>query len=315
MPLQEYAYLTLRYRAEGFHPAGDYALCVIGTPGSDGLDYTAVVAPGALVADGSWHTLNVPLAGAAARFPTIHQIAFQVQTGARPGASLTVAALRFTNKPTPPPVSDFVRARPGWPAETAGFLPLSLTSLPPSPARQLQDQLGLADWLSGERITAEGVPFALRAGGREVCRTGVLARQRLAVPVGRRVSAVYLLLATLFAGEEEDVRGGGSFAAFTDVDRFRCLERRWHRPRVPAAGRAGAHAPGAARPARAVRLRRPKADARSRGVGRPLRQRRVCPPCRHRAYRGPLPAGGYRLRPALSPRRPPAACPPPPRQH
>ncbi len=221
VPLQEYAYLTLRYRAEGFHPAGDYALCVIGTPGSDGLDYTAVVAPGALVADGSWHTLNVPLAGAAARFPTIHQIAFQVQTGARPGASLTVAALRFTNKPTPPPVSDFVRARPGWPAETAGFLPLSLTSLPPSPARQLQDQLGLADWLSGERITAEGVPFALRAGGREVCRTGVLARQRLAVPVGRRVSAVYLLLATLFAGEEEDVRGGGSFAAFTDVDRFR----------------------------------------------------------------------------------------------
>lgn len=219
--LGDYRYLAVRYKAGGITAFGDYALCVIGTARGSGMDYTPVAGGGALEGDGRWHTLCVELAPAAAKIPTARELALQIQAGGEGRAWLTLGDLRFTNQPARPRLGDYLTYTAGWPANSGRFVPLSLSSLLGEPAARLRDQLGLSEWFSGDKITAEGIPFRLRTAGGEVCRTGMLARGKLAVPVGRKVSEVYLLLASLFAGEEEPARGGGPLLALRDVDRFR----------------------------------------------------------------------------------------------
>ena len=257
--LAGHRYVSMRYRAMGLRPAGDYALCVLGKPRTAGLDYTAIISDTDLITDGRWHTLAVDIRQAAARFPTIGALAIQVQAAAFTAeggcATLEVADIRLVNAIQPSRLADALHWQPG--ARFEGFQPIPLGDAAKSDLAPWLRRLHLADWFTAAEITAQGIPFRLGAGdarppaekmgpmglmGRmgpvrpigpigpirpmgpissSLSATGIRAKGDLRFPCDLRASEVYLLLLAAFVGPEEPVYGGGKLNAIRDLDRFR----------------------------------------------------------------------------------------------
>ena len=236
-------YVALRYRATGVAPRGDYALCVIGKPRGDGLDYTAVLAPTDLIADGRWHTTTADLRPAAAGFESIGALALQVQAAA-PDATLEIADIRFANAVPPSKLADFVdwqpRKRLGEKDSRSlfreSFSAVPLAERATSDVRPWLRKLRIGDWFTQEAVTAEGIGFLLQpigpigrigpipAGeepGKHLAATGVRQKAELRIPADVRASEVYLLMLAVFIGPDEPCYGGGRLRVIRDVDRFR----------------------------------------------------------------------------------------------
>ena len=232
-PLEAHRYVSMRYRATGFSPYSDYALCVLGRPRTGGHEYTPVIAPSELISDGRWHTLHADLRPAASRFPTIGAFALQAQAAA-PDATLEVADIRFVNAIQPSRLADAIDWQPG--ARFDGFQPIPLGDAAKSDLAPWLRRLALADWFTAPEITAQGIPFRLAAGApvrsvgsvgsvrgipAPLAATGVRAKGDLRFPCDLRASEIYLLLLAAFVGPEEPVYGGGKLNALRDLDRFR----------------------------------------------------------------------------------------------
>ncbi len=221
--LEGHRYVSMRYRATGLRPTGDYALCILGKPRTAGLDYTPIVSDTELTADGRWHTLNADIRQAATRFPAIGALALQVQAAA-PDAALEVSDIRFTNAVQPSKLSDAVDWRSG--ARFDGFVAIPLGDAARSNSAEWRRHLHLADWFTAPQLTAGGTPFLLGgppSGGlpSALAGTGIRAKGELRLTCDVSASEVYLLLLAALIGPEEPVFGGGRFTAIRDLDRFR----------------------------------------------------------------------------------------------
>ncbi|MBL7223060.1 MAG: hypothetical protein ISS72_04335 [Candidatus Brocadiae bacterium] len=222
-PLEGHRYVAMRYRATGLRPAGDYALCVLGSRVPDGHDYASIIPSAALISDGRWHTATVDIRQAARDFPSITALAVQAQA-ATTNATLEVADLRFVNAIQPSRLADFIDWQPG--AKFDGTQPIPIQGNASSaPWRK---HLRLADWFPQAEITAHGIPFRLTVPqvgnlreGSGLAATGLRAKEELRFPASVKASEVYLLLLGAFVGTEEPVYGSGKFKAIRDVDRFR----------------------------------------------------------------------------------------------
>jgi len=219
VPLAGHAFLTLRYRATGTAPSGDYAACILGKPSGDGKDYVPVIAPSQLRHDGRWHTLCVPLGELARQLPRASGFAVQGQA-ARDGATLELARLALGGAPAPVPVLDYLGAEAG--AFEDPLTPLALTGAGRLPLGELVRSEGLAGW--PERVTTvrvAGVPFTLPPATEAVPASGILERGTVRLPVNQAVSEVYLLTVGVFRGAEEDVYSTeGRLTSIPDIDRF-----------------------------------------------------------------------------------------------
>jgi hypothetical protein len=218
-PLEGHRCVSMRYRAIGLSPHSDYALCVLGKPRTAGLDYTPIIPSSELIADSRWHTLNVDIRAAAARFPTVGALALQVQAAA-PDAALEVSEIRFLNALQPSKLADLVDWKPG--ASFDSFKAIPLGEAAKSDSAEWRRHLRLADWFTAPDVTAHGIPFAfvVPPSGR-LAATGVRAKGERRFPSDLKASEVYLLLLAAFIGPEEPVFGGGKFRAIRDLDRFR----------------------------------------------------------------------------------------------
>ena len=217
-PLEGHRYVAMRYRARGLRPVGDYALCVLGKPRGDGLDYTSAIGASELLPDGRWHTLTVDVRKVAAEYPQIGALAVQVQA-ASPDASLEIADIRFANAVQPSRLADAL----DW--EPQKRIPEPFSAIPiegNTDSGAWRRHLRLADWFTSPVVAAEGIPFQ-RTGpaARELAGTGVRERAELRFPADVAASEVTLLAFAACIGPEEPVYGGGQLRAIRDVDRFR----------------------------------------------------------------------------------------------
>jgi len=217
-PLAGHAWLTLRYRATGSAPDGDYAVCIMGTSAADGMDYAPVVMPGQLRHDGLWHVLTVPLGNLPGRLPQVRGFALQVQA-ARDAAQIEVSRLGLTGAAAPVPAMDYLTAEAGALAEPFVALPVTAVGrLPLAEALQAGNVIG---WPDGATVRVAGVPFVLPGAGTAVLATGIREIGSLSIPVGRSVSEVLLLTLGVYRGAEEDVYGSeGPLVSIAEVDRF-----------------------------------------------------------------------------------------------
>ncbi len=221
--LEGHRYVAMRYRANGLRPISDYALCVLGKPRGDGLDYTAVISAAELVSDGRWHSLSADIRQAAREFTTIGALAIQVQAAA-PNATLEVAHIRLVNAIQPSKLADAIAWKPGAEFKNTQAIPIQGNT----PSAPWRSHLRLADWFSAQEITAHGIPFRLTLPqvrnlreGSDLAGTGVREKAELRFPADVKASEVYLLLLAAFIGPEEPCYGGGKLKAIRDVDRFR----------------------------------------------------------------------------------------------
>ena len=216
--LEGQRYVALRYRAREMSPRGHYALCFMGGTRSKGSDYQVVIAPSELIADGRWHTAWSDLGPLAAQFTNVTGLACEVQAG-NAAAELDLQEIRLTQALPLAPLSDFCVWRAG--ADFTEYEAVSLEASAGADGERWLQRLRMTDWPQTNQITAEGIPFALSQGAFRVAATSLPGKTDLRLPVGRRVSEVFLLMLAKFRGEEEPPYGEGRFKAIRDVDRFR----------------------------------------------------------------------------------------------
>jgi len=218
VPLSGYRYLSMRYRGRGLAPGGDYSVCVIGSREGDAMDYRAVVGAGALIANGRWQVVSAELRDVAQVIRVARTLAVQVQS-AGPDARLEIADIRFTNERQLRRVADAVALEPfeGF----GSFVPLDLGNTRTVSHAQIERHLGVSDWFEGPRIRADGIPFELAGGVRDLAATDLRAEEsELALPIGRSCAAVYLLLAARMSGNDDPAYGGSRLESIADVDRL-----------------------------------------------------------------------------------------------
>jgi len=216
--LEGHRYVSMRYRATGARPVGDYALCVLGKPRSDAPGYMAVIGSAELVCDGRWHTLDADIRHVAAQIPDASALAVQLQASA-PDAALEVAHIRLVNARVPTKLADAVDWRPG--ARFDGFQAVPVAPVAKSRSRSWCSHLRLADWFAESAVTAHGIPFSLVSADADLAATPLRGKSELRFPTDATANEVYLLMLSAFTGEEEPAYGSGKLRAIHDVDRFR----------------------------------------------------------------------------------------------
>lgn len=218
-PLAGYGWLTLRYRASGSSPQGDYSVCVLGTASADGRDYAPAVMPAQLRHDGLWRVLTVPLGNLAGRLVRVRGFALQVQAAAD-DARLEVSRLGLTAAAAPVPALDYLAASPGEMAAPYAAVPVGDAGrLRLAEALRAENVQG---WPGGDTVRVGGVPFLLPAAELAVPATGIRETGPLRLPVGRAAGEILLLVLGVFRGAEEAVYGPGSaLTSIAEADRFR----------------------------------------------------------------------------------------------
>ncbi len=218
VPLAGHRYVSLRYRARGVSPHGDYALCAMGKPRGETPGYTAIVASPELIADGRWHVFSGDLRNAASTVAVATGLSFQVQAE-QPSATVEVADIRFTDSRQPSRLSDAFDWQAG--ASFAGFQSVPLGPVADGRSAQWKEHLRLDDWFGGSEVTVQGIPFTVLQEDLDLAATGIREKCELSVPVAANGPEVYLVLLAALVGSEEAPFGSGKFAAIYDVDRFR----------------------------------------------------------------------------------------------
>ncbi|MHC4405895.1 MAG: hypothetical protein ACYTG0_40140, partial [Planctomycetota bacterium] len=211
-------YMTIRYRATGARPAGDYAVCVLGKMSDGQPGYRAVVPAVDLRCDGRWHRLDADVRRIAAELPIFNTLAVQLQA-AEPDANLEISDLRLVNVRQKSRLGDAIRWQPTV-GEDARFTQVDVEPIATTPLEPWLARLRLADWFLDRTITTAGIPLRL-PGLSRVASTSLGVEADLEIPVEARATEVYLLLMTTFSGPEEPAYGSGKLKTIGDVDRFR----------------------------------------------------------------------------------------------
>ncbi|HUT92730.1 MAG TPA: DUF6259 domain-containing protein [Thermoguttaceae bacterium] len=216
--LEGHRYASMRYRATGVGPLGDYALCVLGKPRASGPGYLAVIGSAELASDGRWHTLDVDLRPVAREIPIADTLAIQVQA-AEPDAALEVSDVRLANSRTPTRLADAVDWQPD--ARFDRFDAVPIESVAGSRSREWRPHLRLADWFDEPDVTAHGIPFSLVSRETDLAATSLRGKSEIRFSADVTTGEVYLLMLAAFTGPEERPYGTGKLRAIRDVDRFR----------------------------------------------------------------------------------------------
>lgn len=206
-------YVTLRYRAEGLAPRGDYLL-YLGSDGSGRAPQEArPLRPEVLEADGTWHVVTAPV-------PTMQvaALALQVQA-AHPQAWLEVATLTFSSRRPQRPLREVLPFRKGWGEGPQPYQPLALPAN--AEVAPWLVGLGLAPvWFPQSQVTVADIPFQVRPEAPQVLATPLKEVGQVTIPIGRVAEAIYLLLGARFIGPEEPSLGRGELRRVRQVERF-----------------------------------------------------------------------------------------------
>ncbi|MBN1417239.1 MAG: hypothetical protein JXP34_00595 [Planctomycetes bacterium] len=219
IPLAPVRFVTIRYRANGSAPHGDYALAILGGPEGGPEDYRTPIAASDLRADGVLRHATNSLGDTAGTW-ILRGLAFQVQAGADP-AEVEVAEIRFTaDRPLAPlaEVLPFERLDPGAPKD-ARFEEIDIEKLATFDASTLRRSFGLAEWFPDGGIAISGIPLRIRPAPRSAAATGLEPEGAIRVPLAGRASEIAILLAAHFVGDEEPSLGSGELREIRDVDR------------------------------------------------------------------------------------------------
>jgi len=211
-------YVSMRYRATGARPEGDYALCVVGKPLAGGPDYLSAIDAPELVCDGRWHTVHVDLRRVATELPTARTLALQLQAAAS-RATLEVADVRLTNSRVPTRLADAVDWRPG--ARFDRYRAVAVEPAATAESDSWRRRLGTADWFSGAGVSVEGIPFSLVSDDVDLAATSLRGKSEIRLALDATTSEVYLLMFSAMTGSDEPAYGSGRLRVIRDVDRFR----------------------------------------------------------------------------------------------
>jgi hypothetical protein len=206
--------VAFRYRARGVGGSiSDYALYVANQAGGRAPEEQYLVQFGDLNSDGLWHVCS-----AAVEVSSINALAVQVQATA-PDASLEIADITFMEGVPVVRLAEVFPYTQGWPAETAGWRPVSL---PPGNQEglTLSTRLGFEGWIAGERITVQDIPFSLRSGLDAAVMTPIKDVGSIDFALDGKAAELYLVLAAKLPPEEEPSFGGGKLRAVRQVERF-----------------------------------------------------------------------------------------------
>jgi len=232
LPLRDYRYMVLTYRAVGLDPRNDYVVCALGTPAASGLGYTPLVMLKDLQADGRRRTLVADITRAGRAIPVCTVLAVQVQ--ATKEASLTISGIEFSQERPKLSIADFAPVRPG--ADFGkNYAALPLGSAPRYSLDGMLQHLGIGDWPRaaprGGKMTVLDVPFDLGSDPRRAPGIPLGEEGRVRLPVSGRMRELYVLTLAVLTGAEEPVYGAGRLTAIREIDRF--LARIYYRRGAP----------------------------------------------------------------------------------
>ena len=210
-------YVAIRYKAEHVARHGDYFVWIGSETGGMPRQAENLLPLHQVDDDGAWHVHVAPLRDAF----KVAEMAIQVQART-PGGRAAIDYIRFTSRPPLLPLADVVPHEKGHRAarlRDASFVDLS-GSTNAKVGLKLR-AMRLAGWFEGDAVTVGGIPFALQAGERNVVATPLDRIEPVAVPVGKRASEAYLLLAAMLPPEDlSGMHGGRPFHKFSNPERF-----------------------------------------------------------------------------------------------
>ena len=229
--LRDARYVAIRYRAENIAPRGDYFVWIGSETGGMPQEYETLLPLSAVEDDGRWHVYVAPLRS---RFK-VAEMAIQAQADAAPGRAW-IDYVQFTSRRPLVPIADHLPYAKGFTnlrLKQGQFVTVDLSRSSDFSRSSAMKALGLADWFSDERITVEGIPFALPSGERSLVSTPKskppltlpLSKGEMegvvAVPVGRAARELYFLMASILPSEDmSGMLGPRPLAKFSDPERF-----------------------------------------------------------------------------------------------
>ncbi|MBI4584994.1 MAG: hypothetical protein HY717_13360 [Planctomycetes bacterium] len=224
LPLGGFRFVSIRCRAAGAAPRGDYLLALLGGPEGAPEGYQTPIAAAEVRGDGRWRTAAARLEAGGGQW-LLRGLAVQVQADADP-AEIEVAEVRFSRDAPLAPLADFLALEPLDPAApvAAGFELVDLKALAGADASAHRESFRLRDPFPEGRAACSGVPFQLLSGPKSAVSTGLelpagQEEARAVIPLSGQAAALALLLAARFEGSEEPALGSGELSEVRDLDR------------------------------------------------------------------------------------------------
>ncbi len=188
----KYRYVSVRYRARGTVPWGDYLLWLGNGPGGLPDEWTGPVRLDAIRATGVWHTIVAPVGGTF----SVESLALEVSSAGEQG-DIRIDTIRLSARKPHLQVGDILEVSQGWaaarlPREQAKAVDLSAVANT-DPQACVRD-LRLASWLPAGEVTVCGVPFILAESERGLILTTGTSMDPPSLPIGTAAREAYLLL-------------------------------------------------------------------------------------------------------------------------
>jgi len=217
--LNELRYCTVRYRANGVEPYGDYFLWLGSEAGGQPQQSVTVWSLAQVQSDGQWHLETIRLDE---RF-VVREMALQVQAHEEP-ATIELDFLEFSDRRPRLDLRDVLEYEAGWERARlpdGQFTPVDLAPLANAKSRLKLRTLHLKSWFEAHQVCVAGVPFALVADETDLLATPLAEVEPVGVPLGRAATELYLLLAApLPEVEYSGLLGPSPFNRFSNPERF-----------------------------------------------------------------------------------------------
>jgi len=219
LDLSPFRFATVRYKARGTAPWGDY--CVWLGSGGGGMPdrFARPLDLRALKADGEWHVAITPLGE---DFKAV-DMALQVSTAQTRG-DVWIDSIRFSTKRPLLEMADVLPYRGGWEgSKLAQFRTVDLAPVANAPAEAKLRANGLKSWFPAGKLTARGIPLSILAGPKDVLQTPPDIAQVASVPVGGKAAteAYLLLLSRLPSTDAARMGDPVPMDVFRNPERFR----------------------------------------------------------------------------------------------
>lgn len=214
-------YVTIRYRAQGVQPWGDYFVWVGSESGGQPKESATLLSGAQIRADGRWHIETLPVEK---RLFPIKEIAVQLQAS-RQDAWAEIDYVMLSSRRPLLPIRDLISFETEWHglrADRHRFVCVSLAGTCNASGAEIAPRLGIKGWFGERRVTVEGVPFELPTDGKDVVVLPRGSHEPLAVPVEQRADELFLLLGTRLPAEDwSGGLGAVPMRSFSQPGRFR----------------------------------------------------------------------------------------------
>jgi len=213
------SYCTIRYRATGVPAFGDYVAWVGSDTGGQPQKSLTLFSGGQVRSDGRWHTDTV---GVKDLFP-VKEIAVQVQADS-PQAKIELDYVALSDVRPLLPFEEISDCTRGWTDLRLAEGQVTCLDLAPAANHRgaaLARLFGLQGWLPRPKATVSGIPFQLTEGPQDVAAIPLGSTEPYAIPIGRKASELFLLMAIRLPSEDySGMLGARPLGVVTDPERF-----------------------------------------------------------------------------------------------